>query len=117
MLFEMLPGNIFDFTNFFNFSIFNLLQYFDFTIFFFVIRNVARCWTYETSICTEQDLVSELPYNTEYFEYFAPDFSLFPDVNPRQENANTRHYLESIMETCHNQLKMLSSAPSVQVPN
>ena len=31
-----------------------------------------------------QDLTSELPYNTEYFEYFAPDFSLFPDTNPRQ---------------------------------
>ena len=81
----------------------------------YVIRNVARCWTYETSICTETDLVSELPYNTEYFEYFAPDFSLFPDTNPRQENANSRQYLDSIMETMHNQLKMVQHAPSVQV--
>ena len=81
----------------------------------YVIRNVARCWTYETSICTETDLVSELPYNTEYFEYFAPDFSLHPDINPRQENANSRQYLESIMETMHNQLKMIQHAPSVQV--
>ena len=81
----------------------------------YVIRNVARCWTYETSICTEQDLVSDLPYNTEYFEYFAPDFSLHPDINPRQENANSRQYLESIMETCHNFMKMVQHAPSVQV--
>ena len=81
----------------------------------YVIRNVARCWTYETAICTEQDLSAELPFNTEYFEYFAPDFSLFPDINPRQENANSRQYLDSIMETMHNQLKMVQHAPSVQV--
>ena len=81
----------------------------------YVIRNVARCWTYETSICTGQELVSELPYNTEYFEFFAPDFSLFPDTNPRSENANSRQYLDSIMETMHNQLKMVQHAPSVQV--
>ena len=81
----------------------------------YVIRNVARCWTYETAICTEQDLQAELPFNTEYFEYFAPDFSLFPDINPRQENANSRQYLDSIMETMHNQLKIVQHAPSVQV--
>ena len=81
----------------------------------YVIRNVARCWTYETAICTEQDLQAELPFNTEYFEYFAPDFSLFPDTNPRQENANSRQYLESIMESMHNQLKMVQHAPSVQM--
>merc|ERR1712029_238559 len=43
----------------------------------YTVRNVARCWTYETSICTGQDLAAELPFNTEYFEYFAPDFSFF----------------------------------------
>ena len=67
----------------------------------YTVRNVARCWTYETSICVDQDLSLELPYNTEYFEYFAPDFSLHPEVtgergNLRQENANSRQYLDSI---------------------
>merc|ERR1711976_798449 len=81
----------------------------------YTVRNVARCWTYETSICTGQDLAAELPFNTEYFEYFAPDFSLFPDTNPRSENANSRQYLDSIMETMHNQLKMVQHAPSVQM--
>ena len=36
-------------------------------------------WTYETSICCEESLATELPY-TEYFEYFGPDFSLHPEV-------------------------------------
>jgi len=81
----------------------------------YTVRNVARCWTYETSICVDKELSSELPYNTEYFEYFSPDFSLHPEVNPRSENANTRPYLESIVESMHNQLKMVAHAPSVQM--
>jgi len=86
----------------------------------YTVRNVARCWTYETSICVDQDLSLELPYNTEYFEYFAPDFSLHPEVtgergNLRQENANSKQYLDSIVETMHAQLKMIEHAPSVQM--
>merc|ERR1711874_214492 len=78
------------------------------------IRNVARVWTYETSICCEESLATELPY-TEYFEYFGPDFSLHPEVSPRQDNANSRQYLDNIMETVHRQLKMVACAPSVQM--
>ena len=65
----------------------------------YTVRNVARCWAYETSICVDQDLSNELPFGTEYFEYFSPDFMLHPETNPRQENANSRAYLESIVET------------------
>merc|ERR1711894_419449 len=36
-------------------------------------------------------------------------------TNPRSENANSRQYLDSIMETMHNQLKMVQHAPSVQM--
>merc|ERR1719232_575746 len=81
----------------------------------YTVRNVARCWTYETSICVDQDLSLELPYNTEYFEYFAPDFSLHPDTNNKCDNANSRAYLESIVETTQNHLKMVQHAPSVQM--
>lgn len=73
----------------------------------YTVRNVARCWTYETSICVDKELSSDLPFNTEYFEYFAPDFSLHPDIDPRQENANSRQYLDAIVETMHLQLKMV----------
>merc|ERR1719290_17932 len=79
----------------------------------YTLRNVARLWTYETSLCCEQDLPTELPY-TEYFEYFGPDFSLHPDVN-RMDNANSRQYLDNIIETVGRQLKLLAGAPSVQM--
>lgn len=41
----------------------------------YTMRNVARCWTYETAVCTGVDISEELPYN-DYFEYFGPDYHL-----------------------------------------
>uniref|UniRef100_A0A667Z681 Histone deacetylase n=1 Tax=Myripristis murdjan TaxID=586833 RepID=A0A667Z681_9TELE len=51
----------------------------------------------------------------EYFEYFAPDFTLHPDVSTRIENQNSRQYLEQIRQTVFENLKMLNHAPSVQI--
>uniref|UniRef100_A0A8D0D173 Histone deacetylase 3 n=1 Tax=Sander lucioperca TaxID=283035 RepID=A0A8D0D173_SANLU len=50
-----------------------------------------------------------------YFEYFAPDFTLHPDVSTRIENQNSRQYLEQIRQTVFENLKMLNHAPSVQI--
>uniref|UniRef100_A0A8C3NSN2 Histone deacetylase n=1 Tax=Cyanoderma ruficeps TaxID=181631 RepID=A0A8C3NSN2_9PASS len=55
----------------------------------YTVRNVARCWTYETSLLVDEPISDELPYS-EYFEYFAPDFTLHPDVSTRIENQNSR---------------------------
>uniref|UniRef100_A0A8C4F9N4 Histone deacetylase 3 n=1 Tax=Dicentrarchus labrax TaxID=13489 RepID=A0A8C4F9N4_DICLA len=51
----------------------------------------------------------------QYFEYFAPDFTLHPDVSTRIENQNSRQYLEQIRQTVFENLKMLNHAPSVQI--
>merc|ERR1712083_586084 len=47
----------------------------------YTIRNVARCWTFETSVALEQDIPNELPYN-DYFEYLAltSSFILHPVI-------------------------------------
>ena len=55
-----------------------------------------------------------MPFS-EYLEYFSPDLSLHPELEIRSENANSREYLESIVESTHSQLKMLAGAPSVQM--
>jgi len=81
----------------------------------YTLRNVARCWTYETSICVDKELETDLPVDTEYFQYFSPDFTLHPAVNPRSENANSKQYLDSIVETMYSQLKTVQHAPSVQM--
>lgn len=80
----------------------------------YTVRNVARCWTYETSLLLDTDISNELPY-TEYFEYFAPDFTLHPDVSTKIENQNTRQYLETIKQTIIENLRLLPHSPSVQM--
>uniref|UniRef100_A0A8C0WB77 Histone deacetylase 3 n=1 Tax=Castor canadensis TaxID=51338 RepID=A0A8C0WB77_CASCN len=80
----------------------------------YTVRNVARCWTYETSLLVEEAISEELPYS-EYFDYFAPDFTLHPDVSTRIGNQNSRHYLDQIHQTIFENLKMLNHAPRVQI--
>ncbi|GFN95149.1 histone deacetylase [Plakobranchus ocellatus] len=77
-------------------------------------RNVARCWTYETSVLVDEQISNELPFN-EYWKYFGPDFSLNPEIFTKQDNQNTRQYLDNIKITVLENLKMLTSAPSVQM--
>ncbi|KAG7163683.1 histone deacetylase 3-like [Homarus americanus] len=63
-------------------------------------RNVARCWAYETGLL-----------------YFAPDFSLHPEVITRQENGNSRQYLEAIVKHVQDNLRMVQHAPRVEPDN
>ncbi|XP_013778811.1 histone deacetylase 1 [Limulus polyphemus] len=79
----------------------------------YTIRNVARCWTYETSVALNQDIANELPYN-DYFEYFGPDFKLH--ISPsNMANQNTPEYLEKIKTRLFENLRMLPHAPGVQM--
>ena len=52
----------------------------------YTIRNVARCWAYETSVLLDVEIPNEIPYN-DYFEYYAPDFKLHLTPEPR-DNLN-----------------------------
>ena len=81
----------------------------------YTIRNVARCWTYETAVLTSTDLPNELPFN-DYLSHFGPDFKLHPPiVESTLENKNSRAYLESIGRKVGEYLKFLEGAPSVQM--
>ena len=60
----------------------------------YTIRNVARCWTYETAVALNVEIANELPYN-DYFEYFGPDFKLH--ISPsNMANQNTPEYMDKI---------------------
>ncbi|XP_062501177.1 histone deacetylase 3-like [Corticium candelabrum] len=80
----------------------------------YTVRNVARCWTYETSLLLDTPISNELPYN-EYFEYFGPDYTLHPDTLTRIENQNNRQYLDQIKQTVTENLRLLQAAPGVQM--
>lgn len=79
----------------------------------YTIRNVARCWTYETSVALDCDIPNELPYN-DYFEYFGPDFKLH--IQPsNMQNQNTPDYLDKIKTRLFENLRMIPHAPGVQM--
>ncbi|XP_012533151.2 histone deacetylase HDAC1 isoform X2 [Monomorium pharaonis] len=79
----------------------------------YTIRNVSRCWTYETSVAVGCEIANELPYN-DYFEYFCPDFKLH--ISPSNIlNQNTAEYLDKIKTKVFENLRMLPHAPGIQV--
>uniref|UniRef100_A0A8C9WDR7 Histone deacetylase 2 n=1 Tax=Scleropages formosus TaxID=113540 RepID=A0A8C9WDR7_SCLFO len=79
----------------------------------YTIRNVARCWTYETAVALDTDIPDELPYN-DYFEYFGPDFKLH--ISPsNMTNQNTQEYMDKIKQRLFENLRMLPHAPGIQM--
>jgi histone deacetylase 1/2 len=84
----------------------------------YTIRNVARCWCYETAVLLDQpEIPNEIPYN-DYYEYFAPDYELHLAPEP-MENLNDKKMLDGIRTELLQQLSDLQGAPSVgmqQVP-
>jgi len=101
----------------------------------YTIRNVARCWTFETGVLLNEELPDDLPFN-DYLEYFGPEYRLhFRTTN--MENMNSREYLEkckyvslagllacvgrSLTDGCEHRMKILENlrnlphAPSVPI--
>ncbi|KAK4048756.1 histone deacetylase [Microbotryomycetes sp. JL201] len=85
----------------------------------YTIKNVSRCWTYETAVLLDlhQSLPMTLPH-TAYDAFFAPDYKLHPDITSgrnRIENQNTRQALERIRVGILERLRYMHGAPSVQM--
>ena len=79
----------------------------------YTVRNVARCWTYETSVLLNQHIDNQIPYN-DFFEYYAPDFQLH--LTPTgAENMNKPEILTNITNKILQNLKYIQAAPSVQM--
>lgn len=55
----------------------------------YTLRNVPRCWTYETSVALGKDIDNDIPESFIYRSYFSPDHKIHQAVS-NMENANTR---------------------------
>uniref|UniRef100_A0A1D1XE95 Histone deacetylase n=1 Tax=Anthurium amnicola TaxID=1678845 RepID=A0A1D1XE95_9ARAE len=78
----------------------------------YTIRNVARCWCYETAVAVGVEPENKLPYN-EYYEYFGPDYTLH--IEPKNmENQNNPKDLEKIRTVLLEHLSKIQHVPSVQ---
>ncbi|XP_015069441.1 histone deacetylase 6-like [Solanum pennellii] len=77
----------------------------------YTVKNVARCWCYETAVAVGVEPDNDLPYN-EFYEYFAPDYILYHE-SLHMKNENTPSELERIRNTLLEQLSRLPHVPSV----
>jgi len=79
----------------------------------YTIRNVARCWCYETACLAGVELDDKLPDN-DYYAYFGPNFRLH--IQPSNMlNRNDANDLEKIRNTLLERLNSINAAPSVRM--
>jgi histone deacetylase 1/2 len=72
----------------------------------YTLRNVPRCWTYETGLALGIELEDDIP-RTEFSEYFYPEYKLHMPVT-NMENVNSAEYLNNVLETIENNLKQVN---------
>jgi histone deacetylase 1/2 len=77
----------------------------------YTIKNVARCWAYETSLLLDEEIKDALPYN-DYLEYYGPDYRLHIEAN-NMKNLNERADLEKTLAQLLENLRHIDGAPSV----
>lgn len=78
----------------------------------YTIRNVARCWAYETARLVDEELAEDIPFN-DYFEYYGPDYSMSVPAN-NMTNLNTPEYLDKCRIRIIENLRNVQFAPNVQ---
>ena len=81
----------------------------------YTIRNVSRCWTYETALLLDEEVSDYIPKSSEYAEFFAPDYLLCPVMTGTFSNLNSKQYVDNIKQTVFDILKFVQCAPSVQM--
>ena len=81
----------------------------------YTIKNVSRCWTYETAVLVGASIPDELP-RTIYDSFFRETkWKLHPPLTGRVENQNTSASLQRIASAVRTKLRYLQGAPSVQL--
>lgn len=79
----------------------------------YTIKNVSRCWTYETSVLVGASVPDELPV-TVYDSFFEDShWKLHPPLTGKVDNQNSPASLQRITMSIRNKLRYLQGAPSV----
>lgn len=79
----------------------------------YTIRNVARCWAFETAVICNQQVADDVPWH-EYNDYYAPEYKLHVPCS-NMENDNSRESLDRTTQKIMETLRQLEFAPNVQV--
>ncbi|TFY82234.1 hypothetical protein EWM64_g1786 [Hericium alpestre] len=79
----------------------------------YTIKNVSRCWTYETAVLVGAAVPDELPA-TEYDAFFQDSrWRLHPPLTGKVENQNSAASLQRVTISVRDKLRYLQGAPSV----
>jgi len=79
----------------------------------YTLRNVPRCWVYETSILLDTPIQDTMPFN-DYFDYYGPEHKLLLPVS-NMCNLNTRQLLTERTNKVLQILDSVEIAPSVPI--
>jgi histone deacetylase 1/2 len=60
----------------------------------YTLRNVPRCWAYETAVLLDTPVKDTLPFN-DYFEYYGPEYKLHLPVS-NMPNDNSPKFLSDM---------------------
>jgi histone deacetylase 3 len=79
----------------------------------YTVKNVSRCWAYETAVLVGADIPDTLPA-TIYDAYFADSgWKLHPPLTGKVDNLNSPGGLQRITVSIREKLRYLGGAPSV----
>ena len=76
----------------------------------YTLRNVPRCWTYETSLLTGVEIPNEIPEDNPYVEYFCPEYKIHMPIS-NMENLNTQEEINNTMGYLMESLKRIDGDP------
>ena len=78
----------------------------------YTVRNVSRCWTYETAVLLDQEISNDLPgQGNPYFGYYGPDYHLHISKS-NMVNLNSEADLHHIEMTIMENIRMAPNRPS-----
>jgi len=80
----------------------------------YTIKNVARCWAYETSRALGIEISNDIPYN-EFINYYGPQFNLKFGIDKSLKNLNRTRDLEDLVQRVLQNIQRIPIAPSVQI--
>eukprot|EP01100_Stratorugosa_tubuloviscum_P004805 TRINITY_DN220_c3_g1_i3.p1 TRINITY_DN220_c3_g1~~TRINITY_DN220_c3_g1_i3.p1 ORF type:complete len:229 (+),score=107.90 TRINITY_DN220_c3_g1_i3:166-852(+) len=80
----------------------------------YTMRNVARCWTYETAVLLNTEISNELPDNL-YMPMFCHQTVLHPPILEPLENLNTNDYISEVRALVLANISRLQHAPGIQM--
>merc|ERR1719510_1669086 len=78
------------------------------------VENVARCWTYETSLAVDHEIPNDIPYNL-FFQYYGPSFKLHLTPDPELHNTNSTKSLTDMTNRLLQNLKQVEPVPNVEL--